>query len=116
MSRQPFTIEVNEATKTMEMMISGTFTAQDYEDFVTDYTAKTSSINTAQYYLVVDCKTMDLLTPGEVEKLRGSFIRYKESGFVKSIFIIMPSQSIMQMQLERIARKAGLTNYEVVVG
>ncbi|WP_422659471.1 hypothetical protein ACK8P5_02740 [Paenibacillus sp. EC2-1] len=112
---QPFNITINEGTKTMDMMVSGTFTAQDYENFVKDYIAKTSSIDATQYLLEVDCRAMDLLTPGEVEKLQGSFTRYKETGFHKVIFIVTQAQSIIKMQLGRVARTAGLTNSEVVV-
>lgn len=115
MSQKAFSIEINESTKTMEMMVSGTFTAQDYEGFVNDYVAKTSSIDASQYALEVDCRTMDLLTPGEVDKLQGSFTRYKESGFTKVSFIVTEAQSIIKMQLGRVARMAGLSNNEVIV-
>ncbi|SMF91744.1 hypothetical protein SAMN05661091_5557 [Paenibacillus uliginis N3/975] len=115
MTQKAFSIEINKATKTMEMMVSGTFTAQDYEDFVNDYVTKTSSIDASQYLLEVDCRMMDLLTPGEVDKLQGSFTRYKETGFAKVNFIVTESQSIIKMQLGRVARMAGLTNIEVIV-
>lgn len=112
---QPFSITVNKATKTMDMVVSGTFTAQDYENFVKEYVDKTSSIDATEYTLDVDCRGMDLLTPGEVDKLQGSFTRYKETGFAKVIFIVTQAQSIIKMQLGRVARSAGLTNSEVVV-
>lgn len=115
MSQKPYSIETNEKTKMMEMMVSGTFTPQDYENFIKDYSVKTAAIDASQYTLNVDCRKMDLLTPGEVEKLQGSFEKYKETGFKKVVFIVSQAQSIMKMQLNRIARKAGLDNNEVVV-
>ncbi len=115
MSEKAFSIEINTATKTMEMMVSGTFTPQDYEDFVKDYAAKTSTIDATQYVLEVDCRTMQLLAPGEVDKLKGSFESYKESGFAKVIFIVTEAQSIIKMQLGRVARGAGLSNNEVII-
>lgn len=115
MSQKPFSIETDVANRKMNMMVSGTFTAQDYTDFVKDYADKTSKINTTEYILEVDCRSMDLLGTGEVEKLTGSFTRYKESGFSKVIFIVSKEQSIIKMQLGRVARNAGLHNNEVIV-
>lgn len=115
MMDRPFSILIREEMKTVEMIIRGTFKAQEYEDFVQEYLAKTSSLDGKQYVLKVDCKGMDLLTPGEVEKLQGSFRRYRETGFHKVIFVITPVQSILQMQLERVARSTRLMNIEVVI-
>lgn len=112
---QLFSITIDEGPKTINMVVSGTFTAQDYEDFVKDYVAKISSIDAARYLLQVDCRGMDLLTPGEVDKLKGSFTRYKESGFTKVIFIVTEFQAFIEMQLGRVARSAGLYNSKIIV-
>ncbi|MDO7904972.1 hypothetical protein Q5741_00925 [Paenibacillus sp. JX-17] len=115
MTQKAFSIEINRANKTMDMMVSGTFTPQDYDNFVKDYAAKTGSIDAKEYTLVVDCKTMNLLGPSDVEGLSASFVRYKESGFQKVVFIITQAQTLIKMQLGRVARGAGLSNVEVVV-
>ncbi|MFC7680372.1 hypothetical protein [Paenibacillus sp. GCM10028914] len=112
---QLFSITIDEGTKTVEMTIRGTFTAQNYEEFIKDYVERTSFIDATQYLLVVDCRAMDLLTPGEVEKLQGSFRRYKETGFAKVIFIVTELQSFIKMQLERVARSTALMNTEIIV-
>lgn len=115
MTQQAYSIKVNKATKTMEMMVSGTFTPQDYENFVKDYIASTTSINATEYKLEVDCRQMALLRQEEVEKLKASFTRYKESGFQQVILIITQAQLVNKMQLARVAREAGLSNVEIIV-
>lgn len=113
--QQAYSIKVNPAEKTMEMMISGTFTPQDYENFVKDYIASTASVDATEYKLVGDCREMDLLRQEEVEKLKASFSRYKESGFQQVVINITQAQMINKMQLTRVAREAGLSNIEFIV-
>lgn len=111
---QPYSIQTNQAAKKVEMKVSGTFTPQDYQNFVRDYAKMASSIDAKTFTLEVDCRDMDLLATEEVEKLKGSFASYKETGFQKVIFIISTSQTIIKMQLARVAREAGLSNHEVI--
>ncbi|WP_025715601.1 hypothetical protein [Paenibacillus sp. 1-18] len=111
MSQHPYTIEVEQAIKT----VHGVFSHEEYERFVKDYEAKTSNIQASNFTLKVDCTQMALLGPGEVEKLKGSFVRYKKTGFAKVIFGISLQQTIIKMQLGRVAREAGLNNVDIVV-
>ncbi|AHM66939.1 hypothetical protein ACT3XG_16020 [Paenibacillus polymyxa] len=115
MSQHPYTIEVDQVIKTVHMAVNGVFSQEEYDSFVKDYIAKTSSIQASSFTLKVDCTQMALLGPGEVEKLKGSFARYKETGFAKIIFVISLQQTIIKMQLGRVAREAGLNNVDIVV-
>ena len=114
MAQAPYSIQTNQAAKKVEMKISGTFTPQDYQNFVRDYAKMAASIDAGSFTLEVDCREMDLLATEEVEKLKGSFVSYKETGFHKTVFIISPSQTIIKMQLARVAREAGLANVEII--
>ncbi|MEC0181528.1 hypothetical protein P4H61_08440 [Paenibacillus peoriae] len=115
MSQHSYNIEVNQAMKTVHMAVNGVFSQEEYESFVRDYVAKTSSIQASVFTLTVDCTQMELLGPEEVEKLKGSFVRYKETGFAKVVFHISLQQTIIKMQLGRVAREAGLNNVDIVV-
>ncbi|GGO03952.1 hypothetical protein [Saccharibacillus kuerlensis] len=111
---QPYSIQTNQAAKKVEMKVGGTFTPQDYQNFVRDYGKMASSIDAPAFTLEVDCREMDLLASEEVDKLKGSFASYKETGFQKVIFVINTKQTIIKMQLGRVARDAGLSNHEIV--
>lgn len=115
MSNNAYSFKTNQAEKTMDMWVNGTFTEEDYHNFVRDYVKETSAINASEYVLNVDCRSMDLLDPEEVEKLKASFESYKKTGFKQVIFIITQAQVIIKMQLGRVARSAGLSNCEIVV-
>ncbi|MCQ4085718.1 hypothetical protein [Saccharibacillus sp. JS10] len=111
---QPYTISIQQSSKKVEMQVTGTFTLEDYQNFVRDYAKMAASIDAKSFTLEVDCRGMDLLSTEEVDKLKGSFTSYKETGFEKVIFIISPSQTIIKMQLGRVAREAGLSNHEII--
>ncbi|AET61704.1 hypothetical protein HPL003_24940 [Paenibacillus terrae HPL-003] len=115
MSQNTYSIEVDQTIKTVHMAVNGVFSQAEYDRFVKEYVSKTSSIQASSFTLQVDCTQMALLGPGEVEKLKGSFVRYKETGFAKVIFVISLQQTIIKMQLGRIAREAGLNNVDIVV-
>lgn len=114
MTQAPYSIHTNQTAKKVDMKVSGTFTPQDYQNFVRDYAKMASSIDAKTFTLEVDCRGMDLLATEEVEKLKGSFTSYKETGFQKVVFIISSAQTIIKMQLSRVARQAGLDNHEIV--
>ncbi|CAM3598179.1 hypothetical protein [Marinicrinis lubricantis] len=114
MAKGSFRIELNMVDRVMEMQIGGTFTAEDYARFIAEYEKKTASLDGPSYTLRVDCKAMDLLSAQEVESLKGSFEKYKQTGFREVVFIITEAQLFMKMQLKRVARSAGLDNVEVV--
>lgn len=114
MMHAPYSIRTNQSTQKVEMKVNGTFTPQDYQNFARDYAKMAASIDAQAFTLIVDCRDMDLLGSEEVEKLKGSFLSYKETGFRRVLFTISPAQTIIKMQLARVARQAGLDNHEIV--
>jgi len=106
-------IDVKPATKTIEMKVEGTFTPQQAEQFHKDYEKQTTSVAANEYTLNVDCKTMKVIDQSMTPALTHSFELYKSTGFKKVCFLI-EKKGILKMQLDRIARTAGLTNYEII--
>lgn len=97
------------------MRITGTFTPEDYQNFIRDYHKITSSIEASAFTLEVDCREMNLLRDHEIQKLKSAFVSYKETGFEKIVFIISDSQSAMRIQLASAAQEAGLIDHEIVI-
>ncbi|OWA37201.1 hypothetical protein B9G55_03795 [Saccharibacillus sp. O16] len=114
MAPTPYTIQSYAAAKKIDMRISGSFTPEDYQNFIRDYNKITSAIDASAYTLEVDCREMNLLRLHEIQKLKSAFVGYKETGFSKVIFIISASQTIMKMQLASAAREAGLMDTEII--
>ncbi|RUL48197.1 hypothetical protein [Lysinibacillus antri] len=108
-----YSIIVNQAKKSIDMSVKGTFTPQQAESFHKDYQSKVASINASNFILKVDCKDMNIITQDMLPALEVSFKMYKESQFNKVEFIIQKSP-VVKMQLNRIARNTGLLNSEVV--
>lgn len=108
-----YIININQAQKTIDMSVKGSFTPQQAQDFHRDYQSKVGSVNASSYTLKVDCKDMNVITQEVLPALEVSFKMYKDSQFDKVQFIIAKSP-VIKMQLNRIARTAGLTNAEVV--
>ena len=108
-----YSINVNKATKVIEISVIGSFTPEQAKAFHTDYQAKVGSIVAADFTLKVDCTDMNIITQEMLPKLEISFNMYKESGFKEIQFIIKQSATI-KMQLNRVARNTGLTNAVIV--
>lgn len=108
-----YTIQVNKVKKEVEMEVSGTFTPEKAEVFIKDYTEKVNTIDAADFILRLDCRSLDVVTQQQIPELENCYALYRESGFKKVIFEIH-NNSIVKMQLSRLARKSGLTNAEVV--
>lgn len=107
-----YTIKVNSLKKEVEMEVSGTFTPEKAEAFIEEYTNKVNTINAADFTLRLDCTSLDVVTQQQIPELEKCYVLYRESGFKKVIFEIH-NNNIVKMQLNRLARKAGLTNVEI---
>ncbi len=105
-------IQVNSAEKMVSMKVTGSMTMEDAELFIQEYKAKVEPIGGQQYDLIVDCTEMNLLTQDMSDNLTGVMEMYKATGFNKITYNIKEN-TVLKMQLNRIARNAGLTNSEV---
>lgn len=107
-----FAIKVNSTAKTLDVLIVGTFTPQQVQDFLADYSAKVKSIDPKEYTLVADSTDMDILTQEMVPAMENTIRMYQQSGFNKLI-VTIKKNPIMKMQLNRIFKNANFTNAEV---
>lgn len=107
-----YNITLNTTEKKVFLFVSGKAAPEAVQGFFTEYQQTISKIQPAEYELVVDCKEMQVETPEMQEKLSAAFELYKETGFKQVTFEV--SSAIIKMQLNRIARKVGLTNANVV--
>lgn len=105
-------ILVNSAEKTVHMKVAGAMTMEDAQLFLQEYEVKVEPIGGQQYDLIVDCTEMSLLSQEMAENLTGVMKMYKATGFNKISYNIKEN-NVLKMQLNRIARTAGLTNAEV---
>lgn len=109
-----FDIKVNNVAKSIDMVIIGTFTPQQVQEFVQDYMTKVNSINASEYTLNVDSTDMDVLTQEMIPSMENSIKMYQQSGFNKLVVKIKKSP-ILKMQLSRILRNAGFSNNAEIV-
>ncbi|WP_102026244.1 hypothetical protein [Salirhabdus sp. Marseille-P4669] len=107
-----YNISVNNSAKTIDMVIEGTFTPQQVEAFVKDYTTKVQSVNAGDFTLNVDSTDMDVLTQDMVPAMENTVKLYQSSGFDKMV-ITIKKNPILKMQLNRILRNAGFANGEI---
>lgn len=108
-----YSIEVNSVQKVVNMEVGGSFTPEKVEQFLKDYNQNINSIQAAQYELRFDCLSLEIVTQDMVPHLQGCFELYKSSGF-KKVVVEIKKNAIIKMQLNRIAKNAGLDAFEVV--
>lgn len=105
-------ILINTVKKTVNISVKGRMTMEDSQLFITEYNTKMNSIKASEYTLEVDCIDMPVVTPEMAEELTGVMGLYKTTGFGKVVFQIK-SNTVLKMQLSRLARNAGLSNATV---
>lgn len=108
-----FDIKVNHFSKTIDMLIEGTFDPLKVEEFVTDFTNKMKGLPVKEYRLIIDCKNMDVMTQAMIPYMENSFRLYQEFGVERMIIIIQKSP-MLRMQLKRIATRTKLL-YPIIV-
>lgn len=111
-SKGSYSITSNQATKKVELFVSGKADPEAVQGFFDEYTKVVNSIQPSEYELVINCKEMQVETPDMLEKLSASFDMYGKTGFKQITFEV--SSAILKMQINRIARNIGLTNAHVV--
>ncbi|UOQ84809.1 hypothetical protein [Gracilibacillus salinarum] len=108
-----YVIDVQPVKKKVYMNVAGTFTPEKAEQFQYDYQQKIGSISTIEYLLEIECIDLDIVNDNMLPRLTHSFKMYKASEFKKIEFLISDNFEIRQ-QLERVAEKADLANYEII--
>lgn len=108
------TIQVNSVKKVVNMTVAGRMTMSDAELFIKEYQVKIGPLNGPDFELEVDATDMQVLTPEMTENLTEVMKMYKKTGF-KKVTVIITQTPVLKMQLSRIARNAGLTQFVLAV-
>lgn len=97
----------------------GSIEPEDAEYFVSEYTKNLKIIKSSDYELFFDCTQLRLagkdIKSGidMTQSLKGCLTLYKADGFKKVTFDCKGNLT-MSMQLNRLAREIGLSNFEVL--
>ncbi|HWK23591.1 MAG TPA: hypothetical protein VNS08_11235 [Ureibacillus sp.] len=108
-----FKITKNVVKKVIDLTVGDQMTLEEADRFAREFQRTAKSIDASSWTLDVDCTGMKVLTQDLTLKLTGAMGLYKEAGFQKVIFTVKEN-NILKMQLMRVARTAGLNNFEVV--
>lgn len=107
-----FSIYNNIATKTLECKVEGVITVQEAVSFIDQFRYSITTISPSQYILSFDCTQLSVSTKDSQEKLEECFKLYKEANF-KQIVCQVGKNSILKMQLTRMANTVHLDNFSV---
>ncbi|AGK55327.1 hypothetical protein [Bacillus sp. 1NLA3E] len=108
-----FNFNVNSEEKIFDVKVEGSFSEGDAVSFINQYNKHTASFNPTEYIIDLDCTDLKVSDNDVLPMLEQCYKMYKESGFSKVIFKIKQN-TILKMQLGRIARSTGLSNYEII--
>lgn len=108
-----FSFNNGTSTKTLKIKVEGLMSVTDANNFIAQYKKNLSIINPSHYTLEFDCTDLAVSTKESVEKLENCFKLYKQSNFSKVIFKT-GGNSILKIQLNRIAKNTGLASYQII--
>lgn len=96
----------------LKIVLDGKFGDDDIASFGAAYQQAVGKITPSQFNLELDVRNMGVITPDKQEKLKGFFILYKQTGF-KKVTMRMQDSAILAMQVKRLAKEAGITDFEI---
>ncbi|WP_332650966.1 hypothetical protein [Lysinibacillus sp. 54212] len=113
MAEGKYTMVVNSSKKSVDMMVSGSFTPEQANKFIADYNSKLSGIKADEFVLNFDCRDLNLVTQDMIPSLEACFQLYSKTGFNKVVIGIPKNSPILKMQLGRLGRNNKLNNLSV---
>lgn len=108
-----YSMSIDKIKKEMNVTILGNFTPEQALTFINEYNAKVATVTPSDYTLRLDCLDLKVVTPDLIPALEDCYTLYNQSGFSKVLFEIK-NNPIVKMQLNRIMRKVGLNNAEII--
>ncbi len=97
----------------LKMTLAGKFDQALTEKVVQDFLNETKKIRPSNYILEIDASTFQVLPSEMHDTLKGCFELYKSAGF-KQVLMHHGDNVILSMQVKRIAKEAGLDNFEII--
>lgn len=107
-----FKMAVHRPQRVFGVKVEGTFSQEDALAFINDYNKETSAIAAADYSIELDCTELNVSSPDVLPMLEQCYRMYQQTGFKHVVFKIARNP-VLRMQLGRVARNTGLTNYEI---
>lgn len=98
--------------KEMNISFEGAFTPEDAQNFVNDFKNQVVKVNPATCYLNLDGTKLAISPAQMVDMLRSCFAMYKAAGF-NHVTMNPGSNVVLRMQVSRLAKEAGLTDFEL---
>ena len=108
MKTDGFNFSLDKSTKKVTIEVIGSFVPEKEKEFLDKYKQISSQINPSEYTLIIDCTSANVLSQSYVDKLGEMFGLYKQTGFGNVIMNLSTSSAIVKMQLNRLAKNAGL--------
>ena len=99
--------------KTIHIVLNGKFEKEDGLKYIEEYNSLIKTINPSEYTLRFDCTNLAVSANESLDILGDCFKMYSEANFKKVVAIVEQKQSVLSMQFNRLARNAGLDNFEV---
>ncbi|WOC33148.1 MULTISPECIES: hypothetical protein [Caproicibacterium] len=93
--------------------VSGHMDEATAAKFFQEYKQTISTIAPAQTILEIDAKELSIVTSDMQESLKSCLALYQKTGFKQIIMHMDKSNSILSMQVKRIAAAAGLSNFSI---
>ena len=81
--------------------------------FINDYERSVKGLNASEFKIDLDCTKLNVSTPDVLPMLEQCYKMYQATGFEFVIFRIAKNM-VLRMQLNRVARATGLSNYEII--
>ena len=107
-----FNIRVNVMTKVVESSVEGVMSVEDAANFILQYQKAVCKIPTFEYTLFFDCRKLEISPPESQKKLEECFKLYEQANF-KEVVFKAGDNSVLKMQLSRIAKNSKLNHYKV---
>ncbi|WP_144536776.1 hypothetical protein [Bacillus thuringiensis] len=107
-----YTLQANRIQKVFHVSVEGSMSSEDGANFIKDYKQKIAGFNPKEYVIELDCTKLNVTSADVLPMLEDCYKLYIADGFTKVIFTISKNV-ILKMQLSRVARNTGLTNYEI---
>lgn len=108
MSSGNFQFQKNSINKTIEFYLSGRGEESSFQNFINEYNRTVSSITPSEYDFVLNAVDMQIEQQGKIDKLVDCFVMYKNSEFKNIILKVKKDNSLLKMQLTRVARMGGV--------
>lgn len=107
-----YNILVQKPKSNLDIKLGGKFVKEDVDNFMLEFNDTLKTINPKEYDISFDVNELQVSPQEMVPLLEDCFKYYKALGF-KKIVINVGDNAILKMQVNRVARSAGI-DYEII--